>query len=259
MNKKVLFILIITIILELLVGVLLVNEKQVESKAISLEEFNVGEKENDNKDEIQNLPIAVETVAEEIDIEQTEEPENIIASAIITENPTADTYYIKVNNQMNTVTIYIQDENGEYTIPVKAMICSTGDETFKNAIYKLNYKRWIWQPLFGDVYGQYATHIYGNILFHSVPYLADGDNSSLEYWEYDKLGTTCSAGCVRLTVEDAKWIYDNCPYGTTVEFYDSEDPGPLGKPSIMPISEYEEYRDWDPTDPDENNPWKEIL
>ena len=37
-------------------------------------------------------------------------------------------------------------------------------------------------------------------------------------------------GCVRLTVEDAKWIADNCPSGTTVEIYEDDDPEPLGKP-----------------------------
>jgi len=72
-------------------------------------------------------------------------------------------------------------------------------------------------------------------------------------------GTSASMGCIRLTVEDAKWIYDNCKSGTTVEFYTSEDPGPLGKPDAIKITEHEEYRGWDPTDPNENNPWKEML
>lgn len=63
-------------------------------------------------------------------------------------------------------------------------------------------------------------------------------------------------GCVRLTVEDAKWIYDNCKSGTTVEFYSSEDPGPLGKPETQKISDNEELRGWDPTDPADDNPWR---
>lgn len=71
-------------------------------------------------------------------------------------------------------------------------------------------------------------------------------------------GTSASAGCIRLTVQDAKWIYDNCKSGTTVEFYSSSEPGPLGKPEPAKIEEYEELRDWDPTDPDENNPWIEF-
>ena len=35
-------------------------------------------------------------------------------------------YEIKVNRKMNTVTVYTQDEAGNYTVPYKAMICSTG-------------------------------------------------------------------------------------------------------------------------------------
>ena len=83
------------------------------------------------------------------------------------------------------------------------------------------------------------------------------DPSTLEYWEYDKLGTSASAGCVRLTVADAKWIYDNCKSGTKVEFYSDENPGPLGKPTAKKISnEDENVRIWDPTDSRDNNPWK---
>lgn len=66
-------------------------------------------------------------------------------------------------------------------------------------------------------------------------------------------------GCIRMTVIDAKWIYENCEPGTTVEFYTSDDPGPFGKPETMKITEFEEYRGWDPTDPDPNNPWSTIA
>ena len=63
-------------------------------------------------------------------------------------------------------------------------------------------------------------------------------------------------GCVRLSVADAKWIYDNCKNGTKVEVYDSPDPGPLGKPATYQISENSPFKGWDPTDPDAKNPWK---
>ena len=112
----------------------------------------------------------------------------------------------------------------------------------------------------GDVYGQYSTHITGDILFHSVPYLESGNKSSLEWWAYDQLGKRVSMGCVRLTVEDAKWIYSNCPVGTQVEFYSSSNPGPLGKPTTRKISNAPNYvKGWDPTDPDKNNPWSKYL
>ncbi len=49
--------------------------------------------------------------------------------------------------------------------------------------------------------------------------------------EFDKLGTSCSHGCIRLQVADAKWIYDNKYDIAGGTIYDSDDPGPLGKPS----------------------------
>lgn len=188
---------------------------------------------------------------------QTQEQNTVNNSETSTNTTTGESnYYIKINNTANTVTIYKKDQNGKYTVPVKAMVCSTGSATPKSGTYKMDMK-YKWHALFGNVYGQYCTRIVGNILFHSVPYLKNGDPSSLEYWEYDKLGTSASAGCIRLTVEDAKWIYTNCPKGTMVEFYSSSNPGPLGKPTATKISSEESpYKNWDPTDPASNNPWK---
>ena len=170
-----------------------------------------------------------------------------------------DKYYIKVNYGAQVVTVYTKDSNGKYTKPVRAMVCSTGTYTPTSGTYRTLGKG-NWWPLMGDVYGQYSTWICDDILFHSVPYLESGDKSSLEYWAYDQLGQRVSMGCVRLTVEDAKWIYSNCPVGTQVEFYSSSNPGPLGKPNTMKISDAPaDVRGWDPTDPDKNNPWPEYL
>lgn len=198
----------------------------------------------------------------------TDEPSDEPSEEPVEESPSPSTspkpivpvgkYYIKVNTQANTVTIYVKDESGNYTIPVKAMVCSTGYATPKNSKYQTKGK-WTWGLMIGGVYTQWETHITGNILFHSVPYLRRYDYNSLEYWAYDQLGTTCSAGCVRLTCADAKWIYDNCAVGTTVEFYASSNPGPLGKPSAMKISGDLERRGWDPTDPHEGNPWRNVI
>ena len=162
-------------------------------------------------------------------------------------------YYIKVNYGANTVTIYGKDENGDYTVPVKAMICSCGISTPKSGVYKTS-KGFQWGTLYGGVYGMYSTRIVRNILFHSVPYTAPR-NDALEYWEFDKLGTKAAAGCIRLMVSDAKWIFYNCGSGTMVEFYSSAEPGPLGKPSAPKISNNELCRNWDPTDDTPGNPW----
>ena len=171
-----------------------------------------------------------------------------------TKYPTGKTkYYIKVNYGENAVTIYKKDENGYYSIPVKAMVCSCGTATPKSGVYKTS-KGYEWGTLEGGTFGRYSTRIIGGILFHSVPYTSESEDS-LEYWEYDKLGTTASLGCVRLSVADTKWIFDNCEVGTQVEFYTSSDPGPLGKPTAQKISDNVECRNWDPTDTSSNSPW----
>ena len=73
--------------------------------------------------------------------------------------PTKSTtpYYIKVNIGANVVTIYKKDANGEYTVPVKAMICSTGEYTpprtskYPGTIYKMPGWRRECQALQGGV------------------------------------------------------------------------------------------------------------
>jgi len=77
-------------------------------------------------------------------------------------------YYIKVNKQQNCVTVYEKDKKGQYTIPVKSMVCSVGGAT-PLGIFKTPIK-YRWKLLMGDVWGQYSTRIVGGILFHSVWY-----------------------------------------------------------------------------------------
>lgn len=167
-------------------------------------------------------------------------------------------YYIKINRSQNCITVYTMDENGAYTVPCRAMICSTGlYNATPKGIYHTSDK-YLWRELHGKVYGQYATRIHRGILFHSVPYYKKAKNT-LCTDKYNKLGQQASMGCVRLTVEDAKWIMENCPSGTTVEVYEDDDPGPLGKPKAAHIDPESPNKGWDPTDPDEDNPWHAVL
>ena len=153
-------------------------------------------------------------------------------------------YLIKVNKKMCTVTIYKQDKKGNYTVPIKAMLCSPGAATplgtFKTPV------KYRWRLLMGNVWGQYSTRIVDGILFHSVWYYQK-DASTMSNRQYNNLGKMVSHGCVRLNVEDAKWIYDNCPLGTTVVIYNSNNPGPLGKPEGIKVSEAKTMG-YDPTD-----------
>ena len=201
-----------------------------------------------------------EDVNEEI-IENSVEENEVVENTVTEEkdkNTSGTKYRLEVNSKQNVVNVYEKDENGEYKNCVKVMLCSVGFATPTSGTYSLKkYGGWEWKGLQGDVYGQYATQITGNILFHSVPYTEKYNNASLEYWEYDKLGTSASLGCIRLTVKNAKWIYDNCAAGTKVYFYKDSNPGPLGKPSERKISGDSKVNSWDPTDPDSDNPWKE--
>lgn len=175
---------------------------------------------------------------------------------ILYENAVSDSYHhlykIEVNRTKNCVTVYTYDENGEYTVPVRAMICSTGkDKGTVTGNFEIGVK-YRWLPLFGDVYGQYVSGFYGNYLFHSVPYLEESPDT-LKAEEYNKLGQEASLGCVRLAVADAKWIYDNCDEGTAVSVFDSEKDGPLGTPPSMHI---DTNSTWDPTDDNKSNPYR---
>lgn len=166
-------------------------------------------------------------------------------------------YLIDVNLTQNVVTVYSMDANGAYTVPERAFVCSVGAGT-PSGSYQISDK-YEWRALFGNVYGQYATRITGHILFHSVPYEKLYDKGSLEYWEYNQLGKSVSMGCIRLTVADAKWIYDNCPAGTTIRMTESDVPLPLQPPAPQKIDANDTVlRGWDPTDPDPQNPWNQI-
>ena len=168
------------------------------------------------------------------------------------------TYYIKINRKQNCVTVYKKDEKGKYTIPVKAMACSVGvNNATPTGTFAIS-NQYRWHTLMGNVYGQYCSRIVGGVLFHSV-YYSTTDPSTLAYNSYNRLGTAASHGCVRLNVADAKWIYDNCDSGTKVTIYDSNDPGPLGKPTPVRIDTSSSYRGWDPTDPSPNNPWRKMA
>ncbi|MBR7081229.1 MAG: L,D-transpeptidase family protein [Oscillospiraceae bacterium] len=185
-----------------------------------------------------------------------------VVAAILPSASAADSpYYIKVNREACTVTVYGKDDSGNYSVPVRAMICSVGREGHRTPLgtYKTTSNRKEWCYMVDGSYGQYSVQFNGNILFHSVCYRR-ADPATLMTYEYNDLGGPASLGCVRLQVEDAKWVYDNCPAGTKVTVYEDSDPGPLGKPAkrvdyITP----EMDNGWEPTDPRPENPWSAFF
>lgn len=69
------------------------------------------------------------------------------------------------------------------------------------------------KPYFGsDTYRvKYATRIRGSYYYHSILFNAEGTEII-----DDTLGQAISHGCIRLAVENARWIYDNVLDGTAV-------------------------------------------
>ena len=133
---------------------------------------------------------------------------------------------VDLTNQITTVYMARGREDGDI---VRQMICSTGtggeDATplgeFKmKQHYPEERGEWYWIQKY-EVYVQYPTRFNGPILFHSIP-CAEKDISTIDQQALSELGEPTSHGCVRLRGEDAKWIAQNCPDGTTVRVYESE-------------------------------------
>lgn len=130
-------------------------------------------------------------------------------------------YVLKISTADQRVYAYGLDNNNEYTVLVRTMKCSTGKDstptpkgTFQNSTgpgarwhYFKKYKCW----------AQYAYYIQGDIMFHSVLY--NEKDGPVTQSSVNNLGRKASHGCVRLSVEDAKWIYTNCPVNTKIIVY----------------------------------------
>ncbi len=134
-----------------------------------------------------------------------------------TPEPPAFAITVDVTNQVTTV--YARDENGDFTVIVRQMLCSTGTKSNPSDVgdWVLSGRkaRGCYFPEWGG-HAQYWTKINSSIAFHSVIYSNPRDSMSLKVSSYNNLGKRASHGCIRLTVADAKWIYNNCGAGTVV-------------------------------------------
>ena len=160
-------------------------------------------------------------------------------------------YMIVIYIGSQRVVVYEKDEEGHYTVPHYVFTVSTGlgNNTIRGT-YKIQH-RWRWLPMHG-IYCQYVTQWSGNYLFHSVMY-SRTNPSTIDRDAYSRLGQKASAGCIRMTVRDAKWIWDNCEWGTYV--ISTNDKMPEGLPGSEGVPAMTLNVRWDPTDPDERNPY----
>ncbi len=139
--------------------------------------------------------------------------------------PAPGTYKLIVDITWQVVMAYTKDANGQYTVPVRYMLCSTGSPKLGNTrigTFPLKECRLRFGTFAGGDYSaQYWTLIVSRTYFHSVVYRGGRggrkDLNSLYVDKYLKLGSRDSHGCIRLPVPDARWIWYNCAYGTEVE------------------------------------------
>jgi uncharacterized protein YgiM (DUF1202 family) len=126
-------------------------------------------------------------------------------------------YKIEVDLNNQIITVYERDAAGNYTSMILQGLCTTGDAenptgagTFKLGHLK---ERFGYFVAFGQ-YAQYWTQVIRGVYIHSVMY-DHRDLTTMSRSAYNNLGQALSHGCIRVMPEHAKWIYYNCPPGTT--------------------------------------------
>ena len=129
-------------------------------------------------------------------------------------------YKIEISISKQKVYVYAW-HYGSYSKLVKTMTGTTGTTETPTPLgtFKMGGPcgRWYFFKKF-DCWAQYASRIVGGILFHSVIY-SEKDEATLRKSTVNALGTRASHGCVRLSVENAEWIYRNIAAGTTCRIY----------------------------------------
>ncbi len=98
---------------------------------------------------------------------------------------------------------------------VREMICSGGAPESPTPVgefvtsEKIEYS---WVDRF-DMGAYYWVRFFEDYLFHSVPF---DENGEMITGEFEKLGEPASHGCIRLSLDDAKWFYETIPLGAKV-------------------------------------------
>ena len=132
-------------------------------------------------------------------------------------------YTIEVDIANQIVTVY-STKDGSI---VRQMLCSSGMNgctpigTFHLTAKGRASERTEWTYLAQyKCYVKYATRIHLGYMFHSLPFDAK-DMNSMQAQAASEFGLPTSHGCIRLRVEDAKFIAENCLMGTEVTITDT--------------------------------------
>lgn len=124
----------------------------------------------------------------------------------------SDTNWYVAVDVKNHRTMVFKRSGGSWKL-VKNWLCSVGAPSTPTVLgtYSVGIKGYS----FGEGYTcYYYTQFWGDYLIHSVKYYQGTFNV-----KDGRLGQDISEGCVRLPIDQAKWIYDNIPEDTTVRTY----------------------------------------
>ena len=120
-------------------------------------------------------------------------------------------YLIWISHYTQQVSIF-EGSKGKWKM-IRTFICATG--TAKNhsprGVFKITYKEKGW--FYTSTKELYVTHYKGRNSFHTRPLWNNGSVQN------PTIGKPASHGCVRCYNQDAKYIYDKMPIGTTVVSY----------------------------------------
>ena len=128
---------------------------------------------------------------------------------------TSNTNYLVFVNIAEQKTYVYEGSKNDWTL-AKTFTCSTGiegKETPVGVFTVQNRAPWFFSPKYGQG-GKYYVQFMGNYLFHSIPFNSDKTTIS-----DPTLGVPASHGCIRLSVEDSKWLYDNVQNGSKIIIY----------------------------------------
>lgn len=150
---------------------------------------------------------------------------------------------VEVNQAAQLVTVYGKSPSGNIE-PVKHMLCSTGvGGRTPNGTYRISPlgTNWYYFPAF-NCYVRYCSQITGNICFHSLTFNGMG-NGALSRSAYNAIGTKASHGCIRLFVDDAAFIHQNCRYlpVTISSGYTNSETDAIRTQILSSKPSYEEY------------------
>lgn len=109
--------------------------------------------------------------------------------------------------RLNDMTITLQD--GTTTIATYPMLSQGKPGSYYETIggaYTSDYKTPLHFSSIGHVYMPHSVHLFGNYFIHGVPYYPDGTPVSSAF----------SGGCIRLTDDVAKVVYDFIDRGTPI-------------------------------------------